>query len=191
MAGFDMNIIGIQRIVEIVLRDDAAVLVADTTNTDWRNPTFTSSASKFLKEEGAMSVQDDVRTIILRRLISGNCCNDSGWFSLLFSCKLIIAGSRCCLPIPSIVRGFMLANSATSKMIAIESMISCEKHSHLLKLSWNNLEDVMSVVDTSLRSRYVLQLTEHQISHVGMSLLTAFLSSADKDNMRCSVMYKQ
>ena len=191
MTGVDMNISEIQKIAQMVLQGDMAVLVADSTKSDWRNPSFTSSASKFLKEEGAMSIQDDVSTIIFRRLMSGNCCSSSGWFSLLFSCRLAIAGSRSRLPISSIVRGFMLANSATSKMIAIEGMISCDKHSHLLKLSWNNLEDVMRVVDTSLRSRRVLQLTEQQISHVGILLLTAFLSSADKDNMRCSVMYKQ
>ena len=176
----------------MVLNRRHALLVTETKKSSCKSSLFTSSSMKFLDKDGAMTCDDRTLSSVFQRLMSSNCSDATGWFLVLLTCKLITTGFRSKLQISSISRGFTLAAIATARVICPkEEEMSTISSAPSIKIFWDDLDSVLSVIKTTVSSYHVLQLTERERDTLSISMLTAFLSSVDKDSMKCSVIYCQ
>lgn len=182
----------LEAIATMVLNRKCALLVLNSTKSKCSSSSFTSSSIKFLDKDGAIRCDDDALSLVFQRLISSNNSDSTGWFLVLLTCKLIIAGFRSKLQISSIFRGFTLAAKATLSEISPKvEECSYNLSGISVKICWADLDGVLSIIKTSLRSHHVLQLTEIEIGTLSISMLTAFLSAVDRDSMKCSIIYRR
>ena len=168
---------------------ESSLLVSDNEkNQVSRLSFFTSSSVTLTKRMSRINNGNDMMFTVFYKLMSSLSNDSSGWFALLFSCKLITASLGSHLTISTIIRGFSLALMIASEEISINESFNRNSH-QLLKLSWDDL--TLCVIKTSLSKRHVLQLNQLQIESISVNLLTAFLSSIDDDKQKCSIIYRQ
>ena len=106
----------------------------------------------------------------------------SSWVGVLLSCKLLVAALSAMdmadVPLCAYLRGFTVASRA-----AVRELSSFNDSALARALSWSDLDAVLEVartaVVTSLIGGNVRVLTDAQLRHVAVSLLTAFLASLD------------
>jgi TCP-1/cpn60 chaperonin family len=182
----------LEAMATVVLNQKCALLVIDSKMSVSNYSSFTSSPMKFLDKDGAIRCDDDALPLVFQRLISSNNSGLSGWFLVLLTCKLIISGFQSKLQISSISRGFTSAAMAAVTEISPKGEKRCSTSSNpSVKINWDDLDGVLSIIKTSVGSHHVLQLTEREISTLSISILTAFLSSVDRDSMKCSIIYRR
>jgi TCP-1/cpn60 chaperonin family len=182
----------LEAMATVVLNQRCALLAIDSKILKSSNSSFTSSPMKFLDKDGAIRCDEDALPLVFQRLLSSNNSGLSGWFLVLLTCKLIISGFQSKLQISSIYRGFTLAAMAAVSEISPKGEKWCTSSSNLLlKVSWDDLNGILSIIKTSVGSHHVLQLTEREIGTLSISMLTAFLSSVDRDSMKCSIIYRR
>jgi hypothetical protein len=182
----------LEAVATVVLNQRCALLVIDSNTLKSSNSSFTSSPMKFLDRDGAIRCDEDALPLVFQRLLSSNNSGLSGWFLVLLTCKLIISGFQSKLQISSISRGFTSAAMAAVSEISLKEEKWCTSSSNLLhKVSWDDLNGILSIIKTSVGSHHVLQLTEREIGTLSISMLTAFLSSVDRDSMKCSIIYRR
>lgn len=181
----------LENICRLVQSNSSALLLVDSSESNCRNASFTSSSTKFLAEQRPKLHDGEVTHTILHSLLSTNSFDSAGWFSLLLCTKLITAGLNSNISISSIVKGYSLANSALDYAIdPNKEYVANEQSPHLQHLSWEDLDSIICVIKTSLTSRHILQLTPQQTKKVSVSLLTTFLSSVDRDNLTSSIVFR-
>mmetsp|Transcript_7582 Transcript_7582/g.7677 ORF Transcript_7582/g.7677 Transcript_7582/m.7677 type:complete len:620 (-) Transcript_7582:316-2175(-) len=179
----------LQRITSQVYQGSSILINSWNSDNTYRLSSYTSSSTKFINERKAIVNDDDIISQVFYRLISSNKFNTTGWFVLLFSCKLITQSLRNDLPIFAITRGFSIGSRAANLELTIQDSLPCA--SQLLELRWSDLRNVLCIIRTSLSSRHVLQLTEKQLDSISISLLKAFLSSIDSGSKKCSILYQK
>ena len=182
----------LEKLSRLSLSISSALLLIDTAEENCRHASYTSSSTKFLAEQRPKLHDGEVANTILHSLLSSNSFDSTGWFAALLSSKLIIAGLNSNISVPSIVKGYTLANSAVASAIdSSEETVAVKQTLHIRHISWEDLESVLCVINTSLSSRQILQLTPRQTRKVSVSLLTVFLSSLDRDNLNSSIVFKR
>ena len=180
----------LQEHVTMVYQESSLLVSDNEKNQVSRLSLFTSSSVTLTSRMSRITKGNDMMFTVFYKLMSSFSNDSSGWFALLFSCKLITASLGSHLTISTIIRGFSSALMIASEEISINE--SFERNSHqLLKLSWDDLTNILCVIKTSLSTRHVLQLSQLQIESISVNLLTAFLSSIDDDKQKCSIIYRQ
>jgi TCP-1/cpn60 chaperonin family len=181
----------LENLYRLVHSKSSALLLVDSSESNCRNASFTSSSTKFLAEQRPKSHDGEVAHTTLHSLLSSNSFDNAGWFSLLLSTKLITAGLNSNISISSIVKGYSLANSALAYAIdPNKEYVANQQSPHLRHLSWEDFDSIICVIKTSLTSRHILQLTPQQTKKVSVSLLTTFLSSVDRENLTSSIIFR-
>jgi hypothetical protein len=179
----------LQRITSQVYQGSSILINSWNADSNYRHSTYTSSSTKFIEERKVMADDGDIISQVFYRLISSNKFDSTGWFVILFSCKLITQSLRNDLSIFAITRGFSIGSKAANLELTIQD--SLPPSHQLLELKWSDLKNVLCIIRTSLSSRHILQLTEKQLDNISISLLKAFLSSIDSGSKKCSILYQK
>ena len=182
----------LQDYVTMVYQESSLLLSDYEKNQLSRRSSFTSSSMTLTSRMNKISNEYGMTSTVFYKLMSSVTNDSSGWFALLFSCKLITASLGSQLTISTIIRGFSSALMMASEELSIkEAVRSNENRLQLFKLSWDDLNNILCVIKTSLSTRHVLQMSQSQIESISINLLTAFLSSVDDDKQKCSIIYRQ
>ena len=175
-----------------VVYRQSALLISDSKDGNPQQALFTTSFTKFLKEVERTASSDHFSAALYYRLMSSSVTESGGWFALLFSCKLIDVSLRSNLPVSAMIKGFSLALADTVRGLSVDSLKDPSNISlQLLKLSWDDLDNILCVIRTTLSNRHTLHLSHLQIDKISVNFLSAFLSSIEEDSKRCSIIYRQ
>lgn len=177
----------------IMVYQKSSLLVTDyEQNRLSQHSLFTSSSITLVNKMEKLSSRHNTISSVFYRLMSTTSNDSSGWFALLFSCKLITASLGSHLTVPTLSRGFTSALMAATEELSIEEKKRSRLHSHqIIKLSWDDLNSILCVIKTSLSGRHFLQLSQLQIEKISVNILSAFLSSVDENKRKCSIIYRQ
>lgn len=179
----------LQRIATRVYQGSSILITCRNSDNNYGHSSYSSSSIKLLKERNTMAIDGDIISQVFYRLMSSNKFDSTGWFAILFSCKLITQSLQNDLSILAIARAFNMGSKAANFELTARDSSPCSHQ--LLELKWSDFKNILCVIKTSLSSRHVLQLTEKELDTVSISLLKAFISSIDEDSKKCSILYQQ